>query len=401
MNARAAIFLLVVGGLSGCATVPSGPADTKSSDSGYFLSMKQKGQLIGTGRIQDAQGVWYDVWLVPGYTQPARRVRTYVQRTGSDLAEYVQPQKYHDIAKFSGNAFEWAFEDCFTDFTVKGVPRAWVRYWSAANQRTSQRVFGWWLAYPWAVLEGTVDTVVRVPVGLLGTVLGATWGTVVVPGYYTVNSAVAGSWHLGVDAVLLPTVAGAWNTVIAPPMALVGQKPAPSRADGFWVKQLSMQEVQAASTVDTPISGKDVEALAEWSRLLLTTSQPYEERRQALRTQTQAEQDALIRKAQQAEADIRSEEQNTIQTLSLRPIPAQQETLDYLRGRGFDAGRISQAADEVRHYLESGNELSPAEVYRAVYLLTLYPPSAVTNPPPLRPKTDPVERSMEIIKDIQ
>ena len=84
------LAVAVVGGLSGCATVAPNPVDSKTPDSGYFLSLKQKGQLIGTGRIQDAQGTWYDVWIVPGYVQPARRAKAYLQRAGYDLAEYVQ-----------------------------------------------------------------------------------------------------------------------------------------------------------------------------------------------------------------------------------------------------------------------------------------------------------------------
>jgi len=389
----------MVGGLSGCATMTPSHVDAKMDDPGYFLSLKQKGQLIGTGRIQDAQGIWYDVWIVPGYLQPARRTKTYLARTWHDLAEYVQPRKYHDLSDASGDAFEWAYDDCLTDFTVKGVPRAWGRYWSAANRRTSQKVFGWWLAYPWAFLESTVDTVVRVPVGLTGTVLGTVWGVAVVPGYYAVNSAAVGTWHFAVDAVLLPAVGCTWNTVIAPPMAMVGQKPAPSRVDGFWVKSLTAEDVQTASTLDTPINPKDIEALAVWGRLLLATNQPYEDRRQALRKQTQAEREAINRKAQQAEADIWSGEQGAIRAMV--PDPSQHETIEYLRSRGFDSTRISKTARDIRRYLGDRKELLPAEINRILDLLTRYPPLTVINQTSLRPKTDPVERSIEVIKDIQ
>lgn len=401
MNTKAVALLLaiaMVGILSGCATVPPRPVDSKASDSGYFLSLKQKGQLIGKGQIQDAQGVWYDVWIVPGYIQPARRTKTYLQRAGSDLAEYVKPKKYHDLADASGDAFEWAYVDCFTDFMVKGSPRALVRYWSAANRRTSQRVFGWWFAYPWALLESTVDTVVRVTGGLAGTALGTVYGVAVVPGYYAVNSVVMGSWHLGMDAVLLPTVACTWNTVIAPPLAIVGQKPSPSRVDGFWVTQLR-KDAQTAKTMDTPISPKDVEALAWWGRLLLTASQPYEDRRQALQKQIQAEHEAINRKSQQGEADIQSGEQEAIRAII--PDLSQQEAIDYLRSRGFDSRRTSQAMTDLRRFLEGRKELSPLEINRTLDLLRRYPPSTVTNQVPLRRKTDPVERSIEVIKDIQ
>jgi hypothetical protein len=391
--------VVLLGGLSGCATVSPSQIDAKTADSGYFLSMKQKGQLIGTGRIQDAQGVWYDVWIVPGYVQPARRTRTHLQRTGADFAEYVQPRKYHDLAEASGDAFEWAYDDCLTDFTVKGVPRAWGRYWSSANRRTSQRVFGWWLAYPWAFLESTVDTLVRVPVGLAGTTLGTAWGVAVVPGYHAINSAAVGTWHFTVDAVLLPTIACTWNTIIAPPLALVGQKPAPSRADGFWLEQLSAEDVLATSALDTPVRPKDVEALAAWGRLLLTASQPCEDQRQALRKQTQAEHESINLKSQQVEADIRSQERDAIRAAV--SDPSQRETLDYLQSRAFDSRRTSRASGDVRRHLANREELSPADVNRMMNLLIHNPPSTATNQPPLRPKTNPVEHSIEVMTDVQ
>ncbi|MEI6970315.1 MAG: hypothetical protein WCL44_02255 [bacterium] len=401
MNKKITSLLLAIamaGGLAGCATMPPGQAGTSKPDSGYFLSLRQKGQLIWTGRIEDAQGVWYDVWIVPGYAPPARRTGTYLQRTVSDFAEYFQARKYHDLADDSGDVLEWAYDDCLTDFTVKGVPRAWKRYWSTANQRTRQRVFGWWLAYPWALLESTADTVVRIPAGLAGTAIGTICGITVVPGYHAVNSAAAGTWHFAVDAVLVPTVACTWNTLVSPPLALVGQKPAPSRADGFWLKQLGENELHASSAALTPITSKDVEALAAWGRLLVTVSQPFEDRRRVLREQAQAEHEAIYRRLQQAEADIRKEEQGAISAIVTDPT--QQETIEYLTSRGFDSRRTSQAMGNLRRYLLEHEKLPPAGIGRTLDLLITYPPSTATNAPPLREKTDPVRRSVEVMKDV-
>lgn len=392
------LAVAVVGGLSGCATMPPGQRDSNMADSGYFLSLKQKGQLIGSGRIQDKQGCWYDVWIVPGYVDPAQRSKKYLQRTGSDFAEYVQPEKYRDLAEASGSAFVWAYDDWLVDFTVKGLPRAWDCYWSAANRRTRQRTFGWWLAYPWAFLESTVDTAVRVPVGLAGTALCTVGGVAIVPGYYALNSAAKGTWHFGVDAVLFPAVACTWNTVVAPPMAMVGQKPSPARVDGFWVRQLGKTDVRAISAAETPVTPKDVEALAVWGCLLLTASQPYEDRRQDLRKQTQAEHEAINRKAQQAKADIQNAEKEAVRAMVDDPLP--QETLDYLRSRSFDPKRTSQAAGDVRRYLEVEKKLSLGEINRILILLDHYPLSATTNQPLRLPKTDPVQRSVDVIKDI-
>ncbi|MBI2440385.1 MAG: hypothetical protein HYV35_03335 [Lentisphaerae bacterium] len=402
MNKKGVMLLLVVtmsAGLSGFATTTSDQVGSKTSDLGYFLSLKQKGQLICRGRIQDAQGIWYDVWIVPGYVQPAQRAKTYLQRAGREIANYARPKLYHELIGVSGLIFNWAYDDCLTDFTIKGVPRAWKRYWSAANRRTSQRVFGWWLAYPWAFLESTVDTVVRIPAGLSGTVLGTALGGAVVPAYYVVYPTAVGTWFFAVDTVILPISACTWNTIITPPLAMVGQKPTPSRVDGFWVRQLGAERAQAASQPEPPISSKDIEALAGWGRLLLTTSQPYEDQRQTLRKQTQAEHEAINRKLHQAEKDLRSKEEDAVRAMA--PDPSQQQTIDYLRSRNFDSRRTSQAAGDVRRYLENRKNLSPVEVNRIMHLLACYPPSAVTNQKQLNPKTDPVEHSIEVIKDIQ
>jgi len=220
------------------ATAQDAP-QTSSHDPGYFLSWEQKGQLIWRGRMQDSAGSWYDIWIVPGYVDPARQCRVNTRKAGDDFSEYLHKKKYLDLAEASGDAFDWAYDDCLMDFAVRGSKKVWSESWSAAGKRTRQRVFGWWLAYPWAVLESTVSTVVRVPLGAAGTVLGSAWGGAVVPVYYGVNSTVKGTLRFGVRAVALPAAGCLWNTAAGPVMALAGQKPALSRVDGFWVKQLS------------------------------------------------------------------------------------------------------------------------------------------------------------------
>ena len=60
---------LVAALLAGCASTgsPPGKAANSDADAGYFLSFGQKWQLISEGRIADAQGNEYDIWIVPGY----------------------------------------------------------------------------------------------------------------------------------------------------------------------------------------------------------------------------------------------------------------------------------------------------------------------------------------------
>lgn len=390
--------IIIIGGLSGCATTPSGEGNSKVADEGYFLSWEQKGQLIGSGRIKDAEGNWYDVWVVPGYNQSTEATIKYLKKTGDDFGEYFGSKKYSDLADSSWDMYEFAFDDCLYDFTIKGLPKAWGKYWSTADTRTSKRVFGWWFAYPWALMESIVDPAVRIPLGLGGTALGTVLGTVVVPGYYAVDSAVAGTWDLTMNTVLLPTVACTWNTVIAPPMAFVGQKPAPSRVDGFWVKQLNAEDLQPPA-VEEPIIPEEVESLAIWGRMLFDASQPFEAQLKSLRKQTQAEHDRITQKARKDEAELQNQEQQAIGTLIADP--AQQKPLDYLQSRNFDSKRTSKAAEQLRQYLTSQKDLTPEEINRILYLLKHYAPASTPKQQPLRPKTDPLQHSADVIKKME
>lgn len=390
---------VALGALAGCVSAPSSTATAAgAADEGYFLSLKQKGQLIGSGRIQDGQGRWYDIWIVPGYVQPAQRARRSLGRSGRAFAEYAKPAKYRDLADASGNAFSWAYEDCLVEFIAQGLPRAWDDYWSTANRRVDQRVFGWWVAYPWAFMESTVDTAVRVPAGLGGAVLGTAAGAVAVPGFYAVNSAVEGAWYGVVDAVVLPTAAAAWNTLIAPPLALLGQKPAPSRADGFWMKQLGSDAAADGKAWQGTITTKDIEALAAWGELLRTASQPYDERRKALREQFQAEHEAINRRSQEADAAIRTEQDAAIGAMA--PDAAGQAVAGYLRQRGFNADQTARAIGEVRQHLRQRQDLSPEAIGQILDALTRYPPVDAGERPTLRPKTDPVQRSLDTVREL-
>ncbi len=390
---------IALGTMAGCVSAPPPAGGADSVDAGYFLSLRQKGQLIGSGRIQDGQGRWYDIWIVPGYVQPAQRARRGLGRSGRAFAEYAQPAKYHDLAEASGDAFSWAYEDCLVDFTVKGLPRAWDDYWSTANRRVERRVFGWWVAYPWAFMETTVDTAVRIPAGLGGAALGAAAGAVAVPGYYAVNSAVEGIWYGTVDGVVLPTAAAAWNTLMAPPLALLGQKPAPSRADGFWMKQLDTDAAAAGGKAwQGTVTTKDIEALAAWGERLVTVTQPYEARRQALCGQAKAEHEAINRRLQAAEAGLAAEQDAAIGAMA--PDAAGRAVADYLRQRGFDAAHTSGVIGEVRQHLRQRKDLSPETIRQILDALRRYPPVAAGETSTLRPKTDPLQHSLDTVKEL-
>jgi hypothetical protein len=387
-----ALGMIIV--LSGCSTTPSGEGNAKTADTGYFLSWEQKGQLIGSGRIKDAEDNWYDVWVVPGYDEPAQETMTYLGKTGSAFGEYFGSKKYCDLGDASWDALTWGYDDCLDDFILEGLPKAWGEYWSTAEKRTSKRVFGWWFAYPWALLESVVDPVVRIPVGLCGTVLGTAAGVAIVPTYYAVNSTVEGTWYLTVNAILLPTVACTWNTVIAPPMALIGQKPAPSRTDGFWIKQVTAEEDIKPSD---PITSEDIKALAAWSHLLQTTVPPFDKQQQEIRRKAQAERTAISKKEHEETQAVNQKLKEAVE--ALLADPAQKGLLDYLRERNFNPQRTSKAIDDLRQHFSK--ELSTEELNQVIQLLNRYPPSTTAPKAPLRPKTDPVKHSVEVIQEIK
>lgn len=120
------------------------------------------------------------------------------------MREYVESDKYKNLRKQSGEVLEWSYDDCLQDFTFKGAGKAWKKYYGKANARTEKRVFGWWLSYPWATMQGCVDNVVRIPVGLAGTAVGTGWGVAVVPAYHAVDSGVKAVWNTGARGCIVP-----------------------------------------------------------------------------------------------------------------------------------------------------------------------------------------------------
>ena len=123
-------------------------AQAESSDDGYRLSLEQKGQLIGRGRIQDAEDNWYDVYICPGYTHPVQYGKKNLKQAGRNFSEYAKKKKYKKIKKHSGKAFTWAFKDCLYKYAWKGTGKEWNKNFSAANKRIEKRIFGEEVFFP-------------------------------------------------------------------------------------------------------------------------------------------------------------------------------------------------------------------------------------------------------------
>ena len=363
-------------------------APAKADDPGYFLSWQQKKDLLRLGRIQDSAGTWYDVWICPGYTPPTCYARDHVRKAGVNFHEYIEANKYHSLKEASKACFNWAFEECGLGFTVKGIPRAWGRHFSVAHERTQRRVFGWWMAYPWAFMESTVESTFRGALGTVGTVGGTVSGVAIVPAYHALDSAVAGVWNLSVNGVIIPSVGITWNTVVSPPLALVGQKPSESRVDGFWVTIVS----SGAEPGMLKLAPGEIELLGQWGLLLLKETQPFAEQRDQLGKEAGEKETQLRREIRELQLD--TERQRTAlrekECEAIRQAVATNASLAAVPpyAGNYEAG--------IRRYL-AGQQLTGTEIEKILNLLRTYQCPRTFVPSQIREKTDPLRRSVDVI----
>ena len=361
----------------------------QADDPGYFLSWQQKKQLTCLGRIQDSSGTWYDVWICPGYAPPARYAKEHFFEAGRDFREYFEANKYHMLKKGSASCFDWALKECGLGFTVKGIPRAWGRHFKVAHERTKRRVFGWWLAYPWAFMEAGVETAFRGALGAAGTAGGLASGLAVVPAYHALDSAVAGTWNLGVNTLALPAVGLAWNTAVAPPLALVGQKPSESRVDGFWVTVVD----SGWTPVAHPPTAEEMELLAQWGALLLRETQPFEmERQEIYRKEAEQEQKHIrAMRAYREEADRRRDRVRKAEEAHVAQATATNAWVATTLEQHPDLQYSEVYNAEVSRFLQQQG-MPDEDIQQALRLL-----HAHRSPRPIRPKTDPVRRGAEVL----
>ena len=365
-----------------------------ADDPGYFLSWQQKKQLTCLGRIQDASGTWYDVWICPGYAPPGRYAKDHFFAAGRNFREYFEANKYHMLKKGSSACFDWALKECGLGFTVKGIPRAWGKHFSVAQERTERRVFGWWLAYPWAFMEASVETAFRGALGAAGTAGGIGSGLAIVPAWHALDSAVAGTWNLGVNTIALPAAGIAWNTAVAPPLALVGQKPAESRVDGFWVTVVESGRTPG----DRPPTAAELDLLAQWGALLLRETQSFAHERQEIDRRENEQQAKHYRamQAERAEAQKRRERLRDREGEKIREIAATNECARAIAQEHPDLRYDGRWRQELAQRLRRQG-LSEEEVQRTLEILRTHEESATPAAVPIRPKTDPVRRGAEVL----
>lgn len=264
MASKSAVAVAVLLGLGGMSTA-------LADEAGYFLSGPQKQELILRGQMHDEEQRLYDVWIVPGYVVPKESAKKGWRKARDSLRTYSKPDFFPDLHKYADQTWRFGTKEALREFAFKGTRNAWQKDMKVAGERTRKRVFGWWLAYPWGVLEATTESVFRLGTGIPTGLALAGAAYTAVPAVYVAIPTVMSVAHASGEGTGYPLIAAGWNTVIAPPLAVFGQRPAPQRADGFWMKQ-----------VDDPRLKDMIGELSSW-RDALTKAQPTAERDAAVK----------------------------------------------------------------------------------------------------------------------
>lgn len=256
----------------------------------------QMADLIMEGRFTGQDKALYDVWIVPGYHHAGKTASHGWRAAGDDLSEYGQASHYRNIGEVSESVIHFGGKDMISDFGLKGTGSAWSEAMTTAGERVDRRVFGWPLAYPWGVLTATGESALRLIIGVPGGVVVSASGATLVPVATFFWPAAKSVYHAGVEGTVFPVVSAGWNTIIAPPMALIGQQPTASSADGFWLTRLD------PVNIDT-----DVNTMRAWAHGWTAQLQK-DPAIQAIEQQKQAELKTFNARREQLLKEMRAEE---------------------------------------------------------------------------------------------
>lgn len=374
-----------IAGLAACTALLNVPAALAGS---YFLSGEQAADLVSRGQMTGADGARYDVWVVPGYVGPGQNVADGWGKAGEDLAEYADPRLYRDAYTTAGDALRFGGKKAIGKFAFKGSYNAWSSALSRAQGRVERRVFGWWFAYPWALIEATGESTLRLAVGVPGGIAIGGVGSTLVPVAELGWPAVKSLGHGLGEGTVVPLAAASWNTVIAPPMVVLGQQPTPERADGFWLKRID------PAKSDAELARASAELL-EWRQGLMAApeNRAFEEQYRAL-NKNYEDQIQQLEAAREAERQaLRERQRESLLRAAQNPAP------------GLDKARLMAVLQ--RYGREQALAvLAGGGVGRKsaeALLDSLVGPQAgegIKPPPELRDdndKTDPLKRSAELM----
>lgn len=280
--------------------------------------------------------------MCPPRAMPARAGRA----RGESLKAYGRAGHYRKLGNTSRRWLRFAGNDLLQEFALAGTGTAWTEALDTASQRVNRRVFGWWFAYPWAVIEASTESLLRTGIGIPGSALTAVGSFTLVPAAYFVTPAVMSAGYAAIPGTALPLVATTWNTVIAPPLALAGEQPAPERADGFWMKRINdpAEDNIRARLVAWQSQWRDDAELVAMREALATTDRMHAEKIAALRADIDAE-EKLRRSAAEA---FEAQRRHVVAKKTVEQAPLLREEL---AAQGYTPARLQTQRGMLKNIL--------------------------------------------------
>ncbi|MBH1970570.1 hypothetical protein FK216_05070 [Moraxellaceae bacterium AER2_44_116] len=352
----------------------------------YFLTATQKKELLLRGQLHDEQQRLYDIWIVPGYVVPLNHVESGWRNAGEALQRYRNPIFYSDLKKYSKETWRYGHKDILKEFTFTGTKKAWQTDMATASQRTQKRVFGWWLAYPWGVFEATTESVLRLATGI-------PVGITVSASAYTLLPVLYMSWPAGeslgyasIEGTTYPLVASAWNTMIVPPLALLGQQPAPQRADGFWMKQVDDPNLQALADV-----------VIKWQRqLALNNSNNETVATKDKKAKIQQLYQQIKELEQQVQQDEKQQQSQHIKQLLVNAQQQKPQLEAELQSKGLSLAMLARNRQAIKVKMSVLNlSFEDLDKLLNVLLADGVPQNVLERPS--NDKTDPLQRTLDVL----
>ncbi len=393
-----AIHAVVVNGRI-VVSEPAPAAKESANPAGFdtgLATLSQRGELFTRGQMTDSQGRLYNIQILPGYVAPWRYLKDGWSDAGGDLGEYFEKATWHELANNSSDAFKWGWKDSLWEFGIKDTGSAWTDRFAEARNRTAKRTFGWPFAYPWALFGSTVETVIRVPLGVVGAGLGTVWGGAVVPVAETVWPTVKGVWNGGVNGAVIPVAGWTWQTVAAPPAMLFASAPNPSRTDGLWMSIVPDEKVRQEGTEKNYTQTEAIKQLASYGRQLDTALAENIQTIEEIHKRQQAEQEELQKRFHQEYTRAITNETLVLQRWLEKP--ENESLVVRLAQDNWDRDAVMSSRAELQNELVKGG-LNTNDAQRIVNRLISNPPASHARGDALDTKTDPLIESLRILDE--
>ncbi len=225
----ASLVLLAFGLASPSWSDPAQPKENR-----YFLTLDQKKELIARGEISDAQGNRYNVRIVPGYVNSIETAKDGIKESKDAFRKYATAEPLRGVSDSYRDGSKTIANDVIAQ-DAKEIATDWRESFKKAARATELQTFGWPAAYPWELTRAVLSTVACMAEGTVETGGYAGYHYVVRPAYEMLEPLGEGTFVGLGKGIAGPSALVSLNSVVAPPLALLGRKPSPERADGFFV----------------------------------------------------------------------------------------------------------------------------------------------------------------------